>query len=48
MIFASTSKVFLKEKLTSPETTGKISFLEVRSALSPLRSERNEDMQFLG
>lgn len=48
MIFASTSKVFLKEKLTSTETTGKISFLEVRSALSPLRSERNEDMQFLG
>lgn len=48
MIFASTSKVFLKEKLTSPETTGKISFLEVRSALSPLRSETNADMQFLG
>lgn len=50
MIFAITSKVlaFWRGKLTSLETTGKNSFLEVGSALSPLRSVRNEDVQFLG
>lgn len=36
-----------REKLTSPETSGKNSFLESRSALSPLISVGNEDMQFL-
>lgn len=47
MVFAITSKVlaFWREKLT---LLGPPEFLEVRSALSPLRSVSNEDRQFPG